>query len=151
MKATIISILVLVSSLLMSQEVEYVKWYTNIDTVQARAKTENKIILMDFSGSDWCANCIRLEKTLFQTKEFAELANEKLVLLRLDFPAKKKNSLSPEQVKHNEQLAEKYNKTGGFPTVLFIDFEGRVLAQLKQPQNTLEEYLSNINAILNKN
>jgi len=148
MKTTLISILVIVTSLLMSQEIESVKWYTNIDTVKTIAKAQNKIILMDFTGSDWCANCIRLERTLFTTEEFAKYANENLVLLKLDFPSKKKNTLSSEQVKHNEQLAEKYNKAGAFPTVLFLDADEKVLGKLKQPQNSVDDYIKSIKATL---
>ncbi len=129
---------------------EPIRWYTNIDSAKTAAKTENKIILMNFSGSDWCANCIRLDRTLFQTEEFAKFANENLILLKVDFPARKKNKLSPEQTKHNEKLAEKYNKKGAFPTVLFIDNEGNVLGQLKQPQNSVKEYIDNMKSIIIK-
>jgi len=132
------------------QTVESLKWHTNIDSAKTEAKALNKIILMDFTGSDWCANCIRLERALFTTEEFAKYADKNLVLLKLDFPSKKKNSLSPEQIKHNEQLAEKYNKQGAFPTVLFLDAEENILGKLKQPQNKLENYIENMESILNK-
>ncbi|PIZ06384.1 MAG: thiol-disulfide isomerase, partial [Flavobacteriales bacterium CG_4_10_14_0_8_um_filter_32_5] len=45
-------------------------WLTDYKEALTKAKAENKLILMDFSGSDWCSNCIRLEKSVFQTEVF---------------------------------------------------------------------------------
>ena len=148
MKTIILIILISINLIAFSQDNISVKWFNNIDSAKADAQMNNKIILMDFSGSDWCANCIRLEKTLFQTQEFTYYAIDKLTLLKLDFPSKKKNTLPKEQIEHNEKLAEKYNKQGVFPTVLFLDVDENVLGKLKQPQNSVDDYLKNINSII---
>lgn len=125
-------------------------WLTNFDQAKMHASKQNKKILLNFSGSDWCGNCIRLDKTLFQSEEFANFSKENLVLLRADFPAKKKNQLSEEQVTHNEALAEKYNKKGAFPTILVLDENGKVLGQMKQPQNEISDYINDLKQLINQ-
>lgn len=93
-------------------------WLTRYDSALARAKAENKIVLMDFSGSDWCGWCKKLDREVYDTAEFADYAGKKLVLLKVDFP--KKARLSAEQEEHNLALAQKYN-IEGFPTVILLD------------------------------
>lgn len=123
-------------------------WYTNFDEAVETASVENKTILMSFSGSDWCVNCMRLERTLFESEEFETYAAENLVLLKLDFPAKKKNKLTEVQQKHNDELAEKYNKGGKFPTVIFLDNEKKILGELSRDLESATAYLNNIKLIV---
>lgn len=125
-------------------------WLYNIDQAKAEAVKENKLILISFSGSDWCAPCIRLEKNLFATDQFADFAKNNLILLKLDFPAQKKNKLPEEQLHHNEALADQYNKKGAFPLVLLIDAEGEVKGYMEHPKSTTEDYISSINTIVTK-
>ena len=86
------------------------KWLTNYEEALAVSKKESKPILMNFSGSDWCANCMRLEKVVFSSNAFKTFSDKNFVLLKVDFPAKQKNKLSPEMTKQNDGLAEKFNK-----------------------------------------
>lgn len=123
------------------------EWLTNYDEAVKKAKTENKQILMNFSGSDWCGNCQRLELDLFQQQAFADYASEHLVLLKLDFPAKKKNQLSPEQKAHNEKLAEQFNKKGVFPLVLILNTDGKVKGTMEHPANNVDDYLNSLKAL----
>ena len=125
-------------------------WLTNYDAAVTKAKAENKQILMSFSGSDWCANCQRLDQDLFQQAAFTEYANENLVLLKLDFPARKKNLLPAEQTAHNEKLAEQYNKKGTFPQVLILDTDGTLQGIMTHPANSVEGYLNSLKAITSK-
>lgn len=134
--------------LLMSSTVETVNWLVNMDDAKAQSVQSNKKILLKFSGSDWCANCKRLDKQFFQSTEFIDFAKENLVLLEADFPSRKKNALSDEQVKHNEALAEQYNKKGIFPLVLVLDAEGKVLGELKQPKRLKNEYISQLQSFI---
>src|SRR5262245_55081600 len=64
-------------------------WNENFDKALAQAKTEKKMVLMDFTGSDWCPPCKKLAKDVFSQKEFADYAKDKLVLVELDFPQAK--------------------------------------------------------------
>lgn len=104
-----------------------VTWLSNFDEAKEIASRDNKYILLNFSGSDWCGQCIRMKKEAFENEAFFSLAGKKLVLVRADFPRSKKNKLPDTQVKHNEKLAEKYNPQGKFPYTLLLDDHGNVL------------------------
>lgn len=126
-------------------------WGTDFSAAQKRAKEENKYILLSFSGSDWCIPCIRMHKEIFDSKEFTELANEKLVLVKADFPRLKKNKLSKEQTKLNNGLADRYNKEGSFPLTLLLDKEGKVIKRWDgypdlKPAQFVEAIKSSMNA-----
>lgn len=102
-------------------------WLTNINKAKIEAAQSNKLILLNFSGSDWCIPCIRLHKEVFESEAFKNYANEHLVLVNADFPRLKKNQLSKEQEKENDALAEQYNPKGDFPLTLLLDSKGKVL------------------------
>jgi thioredoxin-related protein len=104
-----------------------VVWLDNIHDAQQRARASHQLILVYFSGSDWCVPCIRLKKDLMESNAFMDYAAEHLVLVRADFPRNKKNQLSAEQQKVNEALAERYNRDGKFPYTLLLDEKGTLL------------------------
>src|SRR5688500_409737 len=97
-------------------------WMTDLAKAQAKAKTEKKLVLVDFTGSDWCPPCMALHKNVFSAKEFGEYAKKNLVLVEIDFPRRKQ--LPPDLQKANRALAEKYN-IESFPTVLVFDSNGK--------------------------
>lgn len=99
-------------------------WLTDLPKAQAQAKAENKMLLVDFTGSDWCPPCIALKKSVFSSPEFAAFAKTNLVLVEVDFPKHKK--LNPAQKKANEALSEKYT-VEAFPTVIVFDSKGKQL------------------------
>ncbi len=103
------------------------EWLTNFDQAKMTAANEQKYILLNFSGSDWCGPCIKMKKEVFESNAFQSLAQEKLVLVRADFPRQKRNQLPKDQINHNEALAEKYNPEGKFPLTLLLDQEGNLL------------------------
>jgi len=102
-------------------------WLTNFETAQARARSEKKLLLINFTGSDWCPPCIMLERQVFSQPEFEEYAAQHLVLLEVDFPRRKE--LSEEQKAANVKLAERYG-IYAFPTVVVLDSNGKTLGQL---------------------
>lgn len=102
-------------------------WLNNFETAKTEAQKSHKQILVNFSGSDWCGPCIKLTREVFETETFKKYADEKLVLVRADFPRMKKNKLSQEQTALNEKLADQYNKEGTFPLTLLLDENGKVL------------------------
>ena len=102
-------------------------WLTNFETAQARARSEKKLLLIEFTGSDWCPPCIMLERQVFSQPEFKEYAAQHLVLLEVDFPRMKE--LSDEQKAANEKLAERFG-IYGFPSVVVLDSNGKILGQL---------------------
>jgi thioredoxin-related protein len=103
------------------------EWLTDLPKAQAQAKKESKLVLIDFTGSDWCGWCIKLDKEVFSTSEFHEYAKKNLVLVEIDFPHKKQQS--PELKKTNRALAEKY-KIEGYPTVIVLDGDGKKVGEL---------------------
>lgn len=101
-------------------------WLTDYDTALAQAKKENKPLLIDFTGSDWCPPCKMMAKEVFASSTFQTFAAKDLVLLKADFP--KLKPLAPEQQKANEELAQKFN-IEGFPTLIVLNGEGKELAR----------------------
>lgn len=102
-------------------------WGNNLEKALSDAGAARKLVILNFSGSDWCGPCILLKKEVFESDEFKKLADSSLELVRADFPRQKKNQLSREQVKYNESLAEKYNPSGRFPLTLLLSPEGKIL------------------------
>ncbi len=93
---------------------------------EAAAKA-NKPILANFTGSDWCSWCIKLEDEVFSTPEFAAWAKEKFILLKVDFP--NQTALPADLAKDNQALAEKYEILG-FPTVILLSANGTEIGRL---------------------
>lgn len=96
-------------------------WQTNFDDVKAQALKENKNILLVFSGSDWCAPCIRLDNVVWKSEAFKNESDKNWVIYKADFPKKKANQLTAEQAENNKKLAEKYNRNGSFPLVILLN------------------------------
>lgn len=123
-------------------------WSGDFDAAKKEAAANHKLILINFSGSDWCGPCIRLRKEILETTAFTDYASTRLVLVRADFPRQKKNQLSKEQVKRNEALADTYNAEGKFPYTLLVDDHGKVLKTWDGfPNETPDQFTSEINAI----
>lgn len=100
------------------------QWLESFGTAQTRAMAQNKRMLLDFTGSDWCGWCIKLDKEVFATPEFAAYAARNLILVKLDFP---RGIAQPAELKkQNEELARKYN-IEGFPTLVILAPDGKVL------------------------
>lgn len=122
-------------------------WHTNMDEAKEIASKQNENILLVFQGSDWCGPCIKLDKQVFQTKEFQTLAKDKFVMLKADFPRKKANKLSSELEAQNSKLAETYNNQGYFPLVVVLDKNGKVLGKIGYENLSPKEYFNKLVAI----
>jgi thioredoxin-related protein len=103
------------------------EWQTDIAIAKALAQKEHKKIALVFQGSDWCAPCIKLERTIWESEDFKALAKDSFVMLKADFPRKKKNHLEKSQQEKNNALAEKYNPNGYFPYIVVLDKNGKIL------------------------
>jgi len=101
-------------------------WLSDYKTAQQAAKAGNKFLLIDFTGSDWCGWCKKLDKEILSQSEFKDYARVNLVLLEVDFPrAKPQNA---ELRKQNQELAQQY-QVGGFPTIVVLNGDGQKLWQ----------------------
>lgn len=119
--------LLLICSLWITPVNDSTKWTYDFDAAKQSAKESNKTVLIVFSGSDWCKPCIQLHNELFESETFKLYAESSLILVKADFPYKKKNRLTKEQTAHNEELASLYNPDGEFPLAVFTDASGKVL------------------------
>jgi len=102
-------------------------WQTDLPKAQAQAKTEKKLVMLDFTGSDWCPWCMVLKQEVFAQPEFVEYAKKNVVAVEVDFPRRKK--LSAAQNEANAALEKKY-EIQGYPTIIVLDGEGRTVGEL---------------------
>jgi protein disulfide-isomerase len=103
------------------------KWLTDFEAVKQQAQKENKAILMDFTGSDWCPPCKALKKNVLDKPEFEKFAGEKLVLMELDFP-NDKSKITKAIAASNKKLSEQFKITG-YPTIIVLDKNGKELGR----------------------
>ena len=102
-------------------------WHTDFDKAKQIAKENHQLILLNFSGSDWCGPCMRMRKEIFDDKNFLAMADTSLVLINADFPRNKKNKLDAISTKKNEALADEYNPDGKFPLTLLLNADGKII------------------------
>lgn len=120
-------------------------WSTDLDKAFAKAKTEKKCVLVEFTGSDWCPPCIAMRKNVFSKKEFVTAAAKKYILVELDFPKSDKDL-----AEKNQPLAEKY-KIEGFPTVILFTPEGKEFTRFFASQfPKTEDFLKHLDEALEK-
>lgn len=122
-------------------------WMTDFEKAKEKAKAENKHILIDFSGSDWCGWCIKLDKEVFSKTAFKEYAKDNLVLVLADFPSDKSKQ-SKELKAQNDKLAKEFG-VRGFPTVYVLNPEGKTLAKTGYRDGGPEAYVAHIKEIIN--
>lgn len=116
-------------------------WKANFEEAKAMAVQEDKNILLVFSGSDWCAPCIKLDKVVWQSEDFKKEAEKNWIIYKADFPKKRTNQLTPELTEANKKLAEKYNKNGSFPLVVLLDKSGKVVGMTGFKNVSAIEYI----------
>ena len=122
MKRLVLSLLVLATSTVFAAD----GWMTDYKAALELAAKENRPVLLDFTGSDWCGWCVRLDKETFSQPEFKTFAEKNLVLVELDFPNNKPQS--DEVKKQNKALQEKYG-VQGFPTLVLLNSAGKEIAR----------------------
>ena len=122
-------------------------WMTDLPKAQAKAKEEKRMVLLDFTGSDWCSWCIKLHNEVFSKPEFAEYARKNLVLVEVDFPRKKK--LSAEQKKANDALQQKY-RIDGYPTIIVLNGEGKKIGELGYMPGGPKAFLAELEKVKGK-
>jgi len=122
-------------------------WKTDFETALINAKEQNKHVLINFTGSDWCGWCIKLENEVFSQDAFKQFAESNLVLVETDFPNSKE---LPEALRaQNEALLKKYN-VSGFPTILILSPDNEIVAKTGYREGGAEEYVKHIQELINK-
>ena len=98
------------------------EWMTDLRAALAKAKAEKKMVLLDFTGSDWCGWCIKFNQEVLSQSAFTDYAAKNFVLVEVDFPRKKE--LGAKLKKANDALQDKY-KIDGFPTLVALNSRGK--------------------------
>ena len=132
--------------LLIAGTISAQKWETNFETAKKLASDKGRNIVLVFSGSDWCAPCIKLDNQIWRSPEFINYSKDNFILLRADFPKKRANTLSKEQQNINNNLAEIYNKQGLFPFVAVLNKNGVVLGNTGYKNVSPTEYIAILNS-----
>ena len=124
-------------------------WTDDYAKAVEKAKAEKKNLLLDFTGSDWCGYCMALDKEVFDTAKFKTWAKANVVLVQVDFPQGKRQSSKVKE--QNAGLKSKY-QTDGYPTIMIVDPEGKVLARKSgySPKSGTDAYLEALNGQLGK-
>lgn len=124
------------------------EWEADFDVAQSKASQEGKPLVLVFSGSDWCAPCIKLDRNIWQSEQFKRHAAQNYVLYKADFPKKKKNQLAPEILGKNKELAAKFNTKGHFPLVLVLDGDSNILGTTGYKKYGPKKYVELLDSFL---
>jgi thioredoxin-related protein len=103
-------------------------WGENQAQALQKAKSENKLVLLDFTGSDWCSWCQKMDKEVFSTPEFQQYAKQHLELVEVDFPHAK--ALAADVKKQNDDLQKQFG-IEGFPTIVVLNADGKKVAEFE--------------------
>ena len=118
------------------------QWVTDWEQAKKLAAEQNKDLLVDFTGSDWCGWCIRLKNEVFDHAEFQDEASKHFVFVELDYP-RDKSHMSEELLAQNERLKNEYG-IQGYPTIFLTDAEGRPYAQTGYQQGGPVKYVEHL-------
>ena len=124
------------------------EWEIDFAKAKQVALDENKVIVLVFQGSDWCAPCIRLDREIWSTESFQAYAKSNYVMLQADFPRRKQNALPKAIAEANAKLADEYNKNGVFPFVVVMNYKGEVLGETSYKKTTPEAYIKELNSFI---
>ena len=118
------------------------EWMADFEAAKKKAVAESKDLFLNFTGSDWCPWCERLDKEVFSQKAFVEYSQENFVLIELDFP-NDKSKLSSEIQQQNEKLRTEYG-VQGFPTIVLTDKDGIPYGQSGYVEGGADNYVEHL-------
>lgn len=117
-------------------------WLTDLPQAMVQAKAQHKLVLLDFTGSDWCVPCQQLHRQVLATDKFKAYADANLVLVVVDFPQKKSQ---PEDLKKANDALQQQFAVQGFPTLILLDAEGKLLdKQLGYEGGSVPEFIARL-------
>jgi len=110
------------------------------------AAKSNKDVLLVFSGSDWCIPCMQFEKRILSDKNFGIFATQRLVVLKADFPQKKK--IAPSLKSQYEALADVFNPSGNFPYIVLLSPDKKLLGNLTYESQATTDFISELEELI---
>jgi len=128
-----------------AKEGEAPTWFADFDKAVEAAKAQNKSLLVDFTGSDWCGWCIKLHKEVFDHAEFLEPVQKSFILVALDFPRGEEAKAKVPNPERNKELQKKYG-VRGFPTILLLTAEGEVFGRTGYRAGGPVKYMEHLDA-----
>lgn len=143
MKKILSLVLLLFSAVVFAQD-----WQSTYVEALTCAKNNNKPLILVFSGSDWCAPCIKLDHSIWQSDDFKAYSKDNYVLYRADFPREKNNKLSKELSDQNNELADRFDPKGYFPLVVILNSDEKQLGTTGYKKTSPKEYISLINTFI---
>lgn len=147
MKKLLLALLVSLTAVSLSMGAESL-WMHDFDAAKTKAVKEGKPIFINFTGTDWCGWCIKLEKEVFSKKAFQDYAKENLVLVEVDFPKKKEQTA--ELKAQNKKLDKEYG-VEGYPTLYLLDATGKKLTEdIGYREGGPEAYVEHLKSLLKK-
>lgn len=139
--------LVTVAAMTTSAVLAAAGWDDNYEKAVAKAKAENKMLLLDFTGSDWCGWCMKLDKEVFSQKAFKDYAKQNLVLVEVDFPQGKRQTRNLKE--QNERLKNEHSITG-FPSIVVLSPEGQKVGRLGYTPGGPNAFIAKLEALKGK-
>ena len=122
-------------------------WLEDFAKAKAAAVEKKVPMLMNFTGSDWCGWCIKLEKEVFSQKAFQDYAAKNLVLVKIDFP--REIEQTAEVKAQNKKLSDEF-KVRGFPTIYLVDTDGKIIGKTGYKPGGAEKYVEHLKELLKK-
>jgi len=126
-------------------QADHQEWVADFDKAMEIAKKDNKMLLVDFTGSDWCGWCIKLHEEVFAHKQFLDAAKSKYVLVALDFPKSEELKAKVPNPERNTELKNKY-AVRGFPTILVLTADGELILRTGYRPGGPEKYVAHLGA-----
>lgn len=145
MKAHIWKALPIALAAFLSLTAQAADWETDFAKASTNAAKNNLFMLLDFSGSDWCGWCIKLDKEVFSQPEFQTYARKNLACILLDFPRQKKQSKKTKD--QNAELSRKYG-IQGFPTVIILSPNGDLVGQTGYQAGGPKAYVAHLESMI---
>jgi len=145
MKTNMLRWLVIAIIVVLGIKTEAAEWETDFAKASTNASKTGLYMLLDFSGSDWCGWCVKLDKEVFSRSEFKTFAKTNMVCVLIDFPRQKKQSTTVKQ--QNAALASKYG-VRGYPTVILLSPEGELVGKTGYREGGAKKYVAHVQEMI---
>ncbi len=147
MKNSFFALAILLSTSILSLAAGKTGWDDDYAKSLTKAKSESKLVLLDFTGSDWCGWCMKLDKEVFSEKAFKDYAKDNLILVEVDFPRGKQQTRKLKE--QNEKLSGQYH-VEGFPTIIVLNKDGQKVGQLGYMEGGPTAFIAELNKLKGK-